>query len=185
MVHEYGVYEQGAMFFREDFDPVKTINYFCKMYGIELSEEIKKEIETDTVTDENFDFLCKELEVNPEERTLQSMCTQTLNPYEIYDLLLENADVKIGNDMVYTSVYSNLIGDFMFYDEDKPWDHIDGECMMLCFSVPYVWDIQNANIPADKNEAILQLKDAAKSLLKDDINWEDRLGSLFAAGYNY
>ena len=25
MVHEYGVYEQGAMFSREDFDPAKTI----------------------------------------------------------------------------------------------------------------------------------------------------------------
>ena len=81
MVIEYGVYEQGAMFFREDFDPVKTINYFCKMYEIEMTEEIKKEIETDTMTDEHFDFLCEKLEVNPEERTLQSMCTQTLNPY--------------------------------------------------------------------------------------------------------
>ena len=44
MVHEYGVYEQGAMFSREDFDPMKTIGYFCKMYEIELTEEIKKEI---------------------------------------------------------------------------------------------------------------------------------------------
>ena len=184
MVIEYGVYEQGAMFFREDFDPVKTINYFCKMYEIEMTEEIKKEIETDTMTDEHFDFLCEKLEVNPEERTLQSMCTQTLNPYEIYDLLLENADVKIGNDMVYASVYSNLVGDFIFYDKDKPWEHIDGDCMMLCFNVPYAWDIKDANIPADKNEAVRQLKDATKSLLKDDINWEDRLGSLLAAGYN-
>ena len=69
--------------------------------------------------DLSVDFLCEKLEVNPEERTLQSMCTQTLNPYEIYDLLLENADVKIGNDMVYASVYSNLVGDFIFYDKDK------------------------------------------------------------------
>lgn len=68
MVHKYGVYEQGAMFFREDFDPVKTINYFCRMYGIELNEEIKKEIETDTVKDEHFDFFCKKLEVNPADK---------------------------------------------------------------------------------------------------------------------
>ncbi|MBO5408583.1 MAG: amidohydrolase, partial [Clostridia bacterium] len=47
---EYGVYEQGAMFSREDFDPMKTISYFCKMYEIELTEEIKKEIEADKVT---------------------------------------------------------------------------------------------------------------------------------------
>lgn len=61
---------------------------------------------------------------------------------------------------------------------------IDGDCMMLCFNVPYAWDIKDANIPADKNEAVRQLKDASKSLLKDDIDWEDRLGSLLAAGYN-
>lgn len=184
MVIEYGVYEQGAMFFRKDFDPVKTINYFCKMYEIELTEEIKKEIETDTMTDDHFDFLCEKLEVNPEERTLQSMCIQTLNPYEISDLFLEDAEVRIGNDMVYASVYSDLVGDFIFYDEDKPWEHIDGDCMMLCFNVLHVWDIKDANIPVDKNEAVRQLKDATKSFLKDDINWEERLGSLLAAGYN-
>ena len=29
MFIEYGVYEQGAMFSKKDFDPVKIINYFC------------------------------------------------------------------------------------------------------------------------------------------------------------
>ena len=183
MTQEYGIYEQGALFFREDFDPVKTINYFCKMYEIELTEEIKKEIETDTVTNEHFDFLCKELEVKPADRTLQSICIYALNPYEISDLFLEDAEVRIGNDMVYASAYSDLVGDFIFYDKDKPWEHIDGECMMLCFVVPYVWDIKNSNIPADKDAAVFQLRQATKSLLKDDIDWEQRLGSLFASGY--
>ena len=80
MVHEYGVYEQGAMFSREDFDPMKTISYFCKMYEIELTEEIKKEIEADKVTDEHFDFLCTKLEVKPKTKTLQAICVAALNP---------------------------------------------------------------------------------------------------------
>ena len=131
------------------------------MYEVELTEEIKKEIATDTVTDEHFDFLCEKLEVNPEERTFQSMCTQALNPYEIYDMILEDAEVKLGNDMVYASVYSNLVGDFIFYDEDKQWEHIDGDCMILCFNVQHEWDIKD-KILLDKNEAVRQLRNATK-----------------------
>ena len=35
-----GIYCQGAMFSRDDFDPEKTVLYFCKMYKIELNEKI-------------------------------------------------------------------------------------------------------------------------------------------------
>ena len=182
MVHEYGVYEQGAMFSREDFDPAKTISYFCNMYEIELDEEIKKEIEIGKVTDEHFDFLCTKLEVNPKEKTLQAICVAALNPFELNDLFLPDAPVKFETEMVHAKLFSDLNGIFMFDDKDKPHEDVKGECMMLCFNVPYVWNIRDAAIPCDKRIAAFQLQEATKSLLKDDIDWEARLGCLCAAG---
>ena len=182
MVHEYGVYEQGAMFSREDFDPMKTISHFCKMYEIELTEEIKKEIEADKVTDEHFDFLCTKLEVKPKTKTLQAICVAALNPYELNDLFLPDAPVTFENEMVHAKLFSDLNGIFMFGDEDKPHEDVEGECLMLCFNVPYVWNIRDAVIPCDKRIAVFQLQEATKSLLKDDIDWEARLGCLYAAG---
>lgn len=182
MVHEYGVYEQGAMFSREDFDPVKTISYFCNMYQIELDEEIKKEIETDKVTDKHFDFLCTKLEVKPKEKTLQAICVSALNPYELNDLFLPDASVTFENEMVHAKLFSNLSGVFMFADEDKLHEDVEGECLMLCFNIPYVWNIRDAIIPCDKRIAVFQLQEATKSLLKDNIDWESRLGCLYASG---
>ena len=73
MVREYGIYQQGAMFTREDFDSYKTIKYLFDRYEIELSEKLAQDIRYNKVSDEDFDYICKELEITPDERTLQSM----------------------------------------------------------------------------------------------------------------
>ena len=52
------------------------------------------------------------------------------------------------------------------------------EGMILAFHVPFVWDIRDAIIPADKRIAVFQLQEASKSFLKDNIDWENRLGYL-------
>ena len=44
--------------------------------------------------------------------------------------------------------------------------------------------MKDADIPADKYMASLRIKEAVKAFLKDDINWEERLGELYASGYN-
>ena len=44
--------------------------------------------------------------------------------------------------------------------------------------------MKDADIPADKYMAALRIKDAVKDFLKDDIKWEERLGELYASGYN-
>ena len=78
MVREYGIYQQGAMFTREDFDPHKTIKYLFNSYEIELSEKLAEDIKNNKVSDEDFDYICKELEITPDERTLQSIVIHAL-----------------------------------------------------------------------------------------------------------
>ena len=55
---------------------------------------------------------------------------------------------------------------------------VNGECMIMCFDIPYAWDVKNVIIPTDKREAIFQIRQATKRLLKEDVNWEERLGYL-------
>ena len=178
-----GIYNQGALFYREDFDVLKTIHYFCDMYKINLDDEIIQEIKNDAVTNEHFAFLCNELEVKSEVKTLRELCNEALNPYEINDLFLDGAKSEIGNDMVFGKLYPDLQGMFIFYD-DMPHKIITGECMMLCFNVTYAWDIRNVIVPADRRVAAFQLQQAAKPLLKDSIDWSRRLGCLYGVTKN-
>lgn len=184
MMFEYcGVYNQGALFYREDFDVLKTIRYFCDMYRINLDDEIVHEIKNNDITDEHFAFLCNELEVNTDVKTLQELCSAALNSYEINDLFIDSAKSGIGNDMVFGKLYPDLQGLFMFYD-DMPHKTIAGECMMLCFNVPYAWDIKNVIIPVDRRIAVFQLQQATKPLFKDNIDWDKRLGCLYGITKN-
>lgn len=178
-----GINNQGALIYHEDFDVLKTIRYFCDLYKVNLCVEIMQEIKNDVVTDEHFAFLCNELEVKSDVKTLQELCSAALNSYEINDLFIDGAKSGIGNDMVFGKLYPDLQGMFVFYD-DMPHKTIAGECMMLCFNVPYAWDIKNVIIPADRRIAVFQLQQAAKSLLKDNIDWNRRLGCLYGITKN-
>lgn len=182
MAKDYGIYEQGARFTRDDFDPYKTIKYLFDVYGIELSKELEAEIKNNNVSEESLDYLCKELDVKPTENTLQSICVSALNPYELSDLFVSEEDVTFETDMVCAKLYSDVEGVFMFDDEDRVFEDVTGECLMLCFNIPYVWNIREALIPGDKRIAVFQLQESAKALLKDDIDWEKRLGCFYAAG---
>ena len=134
MVREYGIYQQGAMFTREDFDPYKTIKYLFVSYEIELSEKLAQDIRNNKVSDEDFDYICKELEITPDERTLQSIVIHALNPVLLHDIVVDDSEeTHFQNDSVYASYHTDIVGEFLFNDEDKPHKDIEDECLMVCF----------------------------------------------------
>lgn len=178
-----GVYNQGVLFYREDFDALKTIRYFCDMYKINLDNKIIQEIKNDAIADNYIAFLRNEFEVKSDVKTLRELCSEVLNPYEINDLFVDSEKLKIGNDMVFGKLYPDLQGMFIFYD-DIPHKVITGECMVLCFNVPYAWDIKKAVIPENRRMAVFQLQQATKSLLKNNIDWDKRLGCLYGVTKN-
>ena len=103
----------------------------------------------------------------------------------MHDIVIDDSEeAHFQNDSVYASYHTDIVGEFLFDDEDKPHKDIEDECLMVCFYVPCVWDMKDADIPADKYMASLRIKEAVKAFLKDDINWEERLGELYASGYN-
>ena len=185
MVTEYGIYEQGAMFTREDFDPYKTIKYLFDSYEIEMPEKLAEDIKNDKVSDEEFDYICKELDVTPDKRTLQSIVIDALNPALLSDIAVDDSsETCFQNDSIYVSYFTDIVGEFTFDNEDRNCDSIEDECIMVCFHIPCVWNIRDSDIPCDKRIAAFQLQQATKAFLKDDINWEERLGKLYASGYN-
>ena len=185
MVRECGIYQQGAMFTREDFDPYKIITYLAEDFGIEIPQKVKEEIKKNEMSDEGLDYLCNEFSVKPYHRTLECFVSTMLSSVLLHDIVVDDSrDTMFQNDSVYASYHTDIVGEFMFDDENKPHKDIDGDCLMVCFYVPCVWDMKDADIPADKYMAALRIKEAVKAFLKDDINWEERLGELYASGYN-
>lgn len=184
MVREYGIYQQGAMFTREDFDPYKTIKYLFDSYGIKLSKKLAEDIKNDKVSDKDFDYICKVLEVTPDKRTLQNIVIHALGSLLLYDIVIDDTnDAQFQSDTVYACYYTDIVGEFIFDNENKPHKDIDGDCLMVCFYVPRVWKMKEADLPADKCMASIRIKETVKDFLKDDINWEERLGELYASGY--
>lgn len=102
---------------------------------------------------------------------------------EMYSLFEDTNDAQFQSDTVYACYYTDIVGEFIFDNENKPHKDIDGDCLMVCFYVPRVWKMKEADLPADKCMASLRIKETVKDFLKDDINWEERLGELYASGY--
>ena len=182
MSQYYEIYAQGARITLDDFGPKKVIPFIFKNYDTELPDEIMKEIKNGVISDLHFNELYERLQIKPDERTLQEICCKALQPYIIDDIFVDDAKEKIGNEMVSAWQYKNITGYFHFDDENKMTEKMKGDCMMLCFDVPYVWNIRYATIPVDKRLAVFQLQQASKLFLKDDIDWEPRLGKLTAVG---
>lgn len=53
----------------------------------------------------------------------------------------------------------------------------------MCFHIPKAWNMKDSVVPANERTAIFQLQEATKPLLKENINWKERLGELYASGY--
>ena len=181
MTHNYGIYSQGAMFTYEDFDPAKTVSNFCKIYEISLTYTQIREIANDSVSKETFEYLCRMFDVSPKNDTLQALCVEILNPYEMERLFEDGEEMQIGNEMVTAMRYTDIEGEFFYDNLLRTSESVSDECMILCFEIPFVWNIRDAVIPVVRKNAVFQLELAAKSFLKDDIDWDKRLGSLVAS----
>lgn len=177
----YGAYEQGAIITRDDFDPVKIIPYMFEWYNIKMPAGILNEIKSDSLTKKHFNYICKKLELNPSERTLQSLCNNSLKTYVLDDWFCDEEEVNFGNEMVSAYLYENASGYFHFDDPEIVAKEIEGEVIILRFNIPVAWNVSDAIIPASKRMAAFQLKEATKRFLKENIDWERRLGCLTIA----
>lgn len=103
--------------------------------------------------------------------------------YEREDLFTNDDGMKIGSDAVHAEQYTRFVGSFDYWDKRKATRNLDGEIMLLCFEVPFIWDIKAEELPKNAEVAAQRLSEAAKALLRDDIDWKSRLGYLIGAEF--
>lgn len=97
---KYGIYAQGARITLDDFDPTKVIPYLCESYDITLSDEMLADIKNNSLSNANYEKLCAMLQVEPEHQNLQEICNKVLNHYIIDDIFVDDAEIKVGNEMI-------------------------------------------------------------------------------------
>ena len=179
-----GVYVQGAIIKKEDFDTVKVIQAVCeKIHGTPLSDEIKNSLTNGKFDREIAEKLCEMLDVNADEIE-DYVC--------ISSVLLEDADFTEWFEEPYNlmcsheldiTVINELEGDFI-YDNGCYYEESVENILMFSLNFPLVWNI-NKYISGDnyrsRGEVLRLIRKTAQPLLKDDIEWENRLGYLIGS----
>jgi len=186
-MRNYGIYMQGAIIKKEDFDPGKVILAVSeKICGITLPDTIKTNLINNVFDSETTVALCEMLEVEVEDRN-------TMQDYSyISDKLIEEAHLPewfeesdsslMGTDGISVYVYSDIEGDYS-YDDGDHWDEYVENGYMFSLHFPVVWDIRKHSDWKTKDEIVQQIRETAKPLLKDGIDWKKRLGYLIGSSF--
>ena len=178
----YGVYFQGAVFYKGDFDPVKVIQAAAKyIRGISFPERIASVLEQGTFDRDIALEICDLLDIAVSDRG-------SVEDYSyISDIFLRDSDdwfeapdPIMGSPRLGVEVFNDVAGEFRYFDKSIGSDTIS-ECFMFALPCPLVWEIGIYEGPRTKEEVICLIRDTAKPLLKDDIDWDSRLGDLIGS----
>jgi len=183
----YGVYLQGAIIKKEDFDPAKVIIAVCEgIYKFTLPDDIKTSLYNNEFNREIAEKLCTVLEIAIED--IDSIYGYS----DISDKIISNsclpewyADLYpplIGSSEVEFAVFNEIEGDYYYAGKNE--DEYIEDCYMFSLFTPFVWDIGKYTGCRTKAECVQQIREAAKTLLKDDIDWEKRLGYLIGSEFS-
>lgn len=182
-MRNYGIYQQGAIFRQEDFDPVKVILALSeKIYELTLPDNILAALRKNEFSIEIVNELCEKMDIRIRDDAdmtdfscVSNALISEFGPAEWFN----EPPVLMGSDDVYICVYSEIDGEFV-YDADIENEDVE-DCYILSLHVPIAWKLDSYSGPRTKEDALRCIKETAGALLKDNINWETRLGELIGA----
>ena len=184
-MRNYGIYTQGAIIKKEDFDPVKVILAVSeKICKIMLPENIKTALNLNIFNLETAFTLCEMLEVKIEDNNeLQdySYISDKLIAYAYLPDWFEEAESPLmGTNEISVYAFSEIEGDFFYDNDENSEEYVDDGYMFSIYS-PLVWNIRKRDDWKTKEEIVRQIRETAKPPLKDGIDWEKRLGYLIGS----
>jgi hypothetical protein len=167
----------GAIIRDEDFDTTKLITSIAKKRDIELSkkatdaliqdnfnqeaaEEIYTKLELPDYTKANatdYSGILREL-LDDKDNWIEDYLEQDSNGITLERFVNVEANFYIGNDEEYVE-----------------------NTLVFTLDSPLPWEIDNYTGPKSKKDVVALIENAAKELLKDDIDWESRLGQIIGA----
>jgi len=181
----YGIYHQGARFTDEDFDAIKLIKHYLEAFEIFLSERSFQKLQERQFDAATASELCDAFSIDMPAKELADysfLCSDLLEERTELFYVGDGETSPFRTEHMYGVMYTDLDGEF--YLEGQEESEELGECvMMLAFPVRYVWN-QAANPgPKNRQQAVEMLREAGSRLLRDDIDWDKRLGHLIASDY--
>ena len=180
----YGIYHQGAIFYNEDFDPVKVIKT--------VSQKIDEIILPDHIVNalNNNEF---KTEIAAEIGELLDMRIKEVNKIKDYSYisnnLIDGAEYEdwfnreeplMGTKETSVFIFSYIEGEYVYDNIEKENELIEN-CYMFSLNFPLVWEIEKYHGIKTKNEILEKIKKVAEPMLKDGIEWESRLGYLIGS----
>jgi hypothetical protein len=186
-MRSYGIYQQGAIFKQEDFEPAKVILAVSeKICNITLPENIKSALQLNIFNKDMALELCKKLEIEIKD-------TQGVQSYSyISDALISEAHLPewfeesdsplMGTNEISVYVFSDIEGDYCYDNAETKNEYVE-DGYMFSFYVPLTWNIKKRDNWQTREEIVEQLRETAKPLLKDGIDWDKRLGYLIGSEF--
>lgn len=172
----YPVYSQGAIIYSEDYDPVKVIITLSEELVGGLSPEIQSVLKSNVYDQEVAQEICGLLDVTFDPNATDYSFISD-NFTEDLSYWIDDGYGKIENGIVESFYFTDLEAEFRYASEDIENERLES-CLILSLHSPLIWGIAEFDGPKTKQEVIDCIREAVKHLLRDDINWERRLGDL-------
>ena len=183
-MRDYGIYHQGAIIHQEDFDPIKVITvYIEKALAITVPDCIKEALACNDFNAIAVLDLCNLLCISEYDRNSiksYSDISNNLLADAERDEWFEWPNPLMGTKMVPVCVFSDIEGKFIADNDSDGYEDVC-ECFMFSLNFPLAWRVDEYTGPRSRDEAVALIREAAKPLLKDGIDWDARLGALIGS----
>lgn len=185
-IHNYGIYHQGARFTDDDFNTIKLILHYLKTLNLSISEKAFKNLQERKFDIDTARELCvafdNEMPQDQDTVDYNFIRTDLLEEIDEFFYVNDNEPSPFNTDHVTGIRDTEIEGEF-FIEGSEEGEELDEYVMMLAFNVPHVWNRKDDTGPKTRQEAVEMLQEAAKTLLRDDIDWDKRLGVMIASGW--
>ena len=184
-MRNYGIYQQGAIFKQNDFAPEKVILAVCeKINNITLPDNIKKALQNNIFDIDIAVELCEILDIehNGEIKDYSYISDKLISEACLSDWFEDSDTPLMGTGEISVYVFSEIEGDY-YYDNDEVEEEYVEDGYMFSFYLPFVWNIKKHKNWHTRDAIVQKLREVSKPMLKDDIDWDKRLGSLIGSSF--
>ena len=185
-MRNYGIYQQGAIFYPEDFDPAKVIMTVCvKIMEVTVPDNIQTALAERNFNPAIVAEICELLGI-PKNMRDNYKCYADISNSCVADAEAEEwfsgREPLMGTSEAEVMIFSDIEGDYVFDAEFKGSQYAD-DCFMFSVPFPCAWQIADFQGAKDRESILANIRVAAQPLLKDDIDWSDRLGILIGSTF--
>lgn len=177
----YPIYTQGATFYVKDYDPIKVIQAVSIADEEQFSQKTQDLLCSGIYDRDAAEEICQKLSLTFDggATDYSTLSDQLLD--DLSDWITDGPGV-INVGTVATNYFTDLEAEFRFDSEEIEDEFVD-TCLIMTVPSPFIWNIADYDGPRTRQEVTELIRNAAKTLFKDNIDWERRLGELIGTTF--